>query len=135
MYSQLVFIIFVLIHRRPPGPTRTATPLPYPTLFRTANRQLRELTGSARHNPHIHELETRIQEYESKLEGMAKLQQGAQTLSELEPTIKQLRSEEHTSELQSLMRLAYAVFCLKHKTTQQESTLTRNTHKLTKTNT
>src|SRR3546814_4991061 len=29
------------------------------------------------------------------------------------------RSEEHTSELQSLMRISYAVFCLKHKTTQQ----------------
>src|SRR3546814_6856518 len=32
------------------------------------------------------------------------------------------RSEEHTSELQSLMRIAYAVFCLKKKTTQKEDT-------------
>src|SRR3546814_7358384 len=36
------------------------------------------------------------------------------------------RSEEHTSELQSLMRTSYAVFCLKQKKTQ---TQTRNTHK------
>src|SRR3546814_9454038 len=32
------------------------------------------------------------------------------------------RSEEHTSELQSLMRISYAVFCLKKKTTKQQST-------------
>src|SRR3546814_5383239 len=32
------------------------------------------------------------------------------------------RSEEHTSELQSLMRLSYAVFCLKHKTTRPQPT-------------
>src|SRR3546814_5192690 len=35
-----------------------------------------------------------------------------------------LRSEEHTSELQSLMRISYAVFCLKKKTT-----ITNNTHR------
>src|SRR3546814_3835939 len=34
-------------------------------------------------------------------------------------TIMQIRSEEHTSELQSLMRISYAVFCLKKKTTLQ----------------
>src|SRR3546814_8091518 len=33
--------------------------------------------------------------------------------------LEQVRSEEHTSELQSLMRISYAVFCLKNKTTQQ----------------
>src|SRR3546814_8860595 len=34
-----------------------------------------------------------------------------------EPALKAIRSEEHTSELQSLMRISYAVFCLKTKTT------------------
>src|SRR3546814_8932736 len=34
------------------------------------------------------------------------------------PAIKDIRSEEHTSELQSLMRISYAVFCLKKKTKQ-----------------
>src|SRR3546814_3157051 len=38
------------------------------------------------------------------------------------------RSEEHTSELQSLMRISYAVFCLKKKTNKQPSTLTTITH-------
>src|SRR3546814_5032127 len=36
-----------------------------------------------------------------------------------EKAIFQIRSEEHTSELQSLMRISYAVFCLKKKTTQK----------------
>src|SRR3546814_434116 len=38
-----------------------------------------------------------------------------------------LRSEEHTSELQSLMRISYAVFCLKKKKTQQKNKMTSNT--------
>src|SRR3546814_10646153 len=37
-----------------------------------------------------------------------------------------LRSEEHTSELQSLMRISYAVFCLKKKTKQQDQQLTKH---------
>src|SRR3546814_7251101 len=41
------------------------------------------------------------------------------------------RSEEHTSELQSLMRISYAVFCLKKKTQQRSGT---STHDITKTN-
>src|SRR3546814_1054927 len=38
----------------------------------------------------------------------------------LEEAIRQVRSEEHTSELQSLMRISYAVFCLKKKNTTKE---------------
>src|SRR3546814_10237949 len=42
-----------------------------------------------------------------------------------------IRSEEHTSELQSLMRISYAVFCLKKKKqqTQKNNTLTKHNHK------
>src|SRR3546814_4366188 len=43
-------------------------------------------------------------------------------------SLGQFRSEEHTSELQSLMRISYAVFCLKKKTTPTHNT----THKMTK---
>src|SRR3546814_986057 len=39
------------------------------------------------------------------------------------------RSEEHTSELQSLMRISYAVFCLKKKKTKTEHTITKEHHK------
>src|SRR3546814_1535720 len=41
------------------------------------------------------------------------------------------RSEEHTSELQSLMRISYAVFCLKKKTYNKHRTYTKHTHKHT----
>src|SRR3546814_7088144 len=40
----------------------------------------------------------------------------------------QLRSEEHTSELQSLMRISYAVFCLKKKTQLKNRTFSRNSN-------
>src|SRR3546814_5935601 len=40
---------------------------------------------------------------------------------------QQARSEEHTSELQSLMRISYAVFCLKKKTTQKQQHILNNT--------
>src|SRR3546814_8591443 len=42
-----------------------------------------------------------------------------------EDSKKMIRSEEHTSELQSLMRISYAVFCLKKKTTKQQENTTR----------
>src|SRR3546814_2907619 len=74
--------------RRPPRSTRTDTLFPYTTLFRS------------RH-------ETIIRE--KKLEAEAKLSYRSK---HSEP----VRSEEHTSELQSLMRISYAVFCLKKKT-------------------
>src|SRR3546814_1301967 len=40
-----------------------------------------------------------------------------------------IRSEEHTSELQSLMRISYAVFCLKKKTTKKNNTVTHTLYK------
>src|SRR3546814_13655197 len=84
-----LFFFFLMI-RRPPRSTRTDTLFPYTTLFRSAgaghfNHLGRHVAGSALHRC-VH---CRI------LLGM--------------------RSEEHTSELQSLMRISYAVFCLKKK--------------------
>src|SRR3546814_466346 len=46
--------------------------------------------------------------------------------------IKMCRSEEHTSELQSLMRISYAVFCLKKKNTKCSTTSTQDNQQLTK---
>src|SRR3546814_2868226 len=45
-----------------------------------------------------------------------------------------LRSEEHTSELQSLMRISYAVFCLKKKNNTQQRVYNHNTHSITPNN-
>src|SRR3546814_5083165 len=44
----------------------------------------------------------------------------------VEPAVRIFRSEEHTSELQSLMRISYAVFCLKKKTQNRTETITSN---------
>src|SRR3546814_6588390 len=91
-----VIDIFVLMIRRPPRSTRTATLFPYTTLFRSENLVL----------------------------ALCIRQQGAnmiavEALLLQRPDHRLGRSEEHTSELQSLMRSSYAVFCLKKKKNQQ----------------
>src|SRR3546814_7129482 len=78
--------------RRPPRSTRTDTLFPYTTLFRSSRRPRRD---------------------RSMLAGWALMLLG--DLVPAPPDPDSLRSEEHTSELQSLMRISYAVFCLKQK--------------------
>src|SRR3546814_3219293 len=88
--------------RRPPRSTRTDTLFPYTTLFRSdAGQQCpggRSGTHARRRGNHRFHTSSR--------EGNA----GKRAANRL-----MLRSEEHTSELQSLMRISYAVFCLKKK--------------------
>src|SRR3546814_8424331 len=71
--------------RRPPRSTRTDTHCPYTTLFRSGDAQ----------EPEVGEGNDEVGAYHQDAVGR--------------------RSEEHTSELQSLMRTSYAVFCLKKK--------------------
>src|SRR3546814_6224975 len=90
--------------RRPPRSTRTDTLFPYTTLFRS--------TGAARHahgpgQPFVH----RHGPGRSRGDGLFDHRIHDPTLLDQLPG----RSEEHTSELQSLMRISYAVFCLKKK--------------------
>src|SRR3546814_10451547 len=85
--------------RRPPRSTRTDTLFPYPTLFRSCHRSRRDVSGGEPGSSST-SLSTR------------------QSPSGYPPRLcdrprPRLRSEEHTSELQSLMRTSYAVFCLK----------------------
>src|SRR3546814_7767946 len=54
-------------------------------------------------------------------------------LYRIRPAALQKRSEEHTSELQSLMRISYAVFCLKKNITPQKQTLHTNDNQYTST--
>src|SRR3546814_7949529 len=82
--------------RRPPRSTRTDTLFPYTTLFRSLSAHVCLHPG--RDEPHRRR-EKRV--------GAADHQPDAQ--------VRTHRSEEHTSELQSLMRISYAVFCLKKK--------------------
>src|SRR3546814_10829859 len=96
--------------RRPPRSTRTDTLFPYTTLFRShLHRRPRRHPPAAegpRHRLRVPELRALrppdgAREHRLPAEGA----EGPQE-----------RSEEHTSELQSLMRISYAVFCLKKKT-------------------
>src|SRR3546814_5586339 len=79
--------------RRPPRSTRTDTLFPYTTLFRSGERRIELVRAGV--DPGAQRLAAGLAEG------------GLQQVAVLD------RSEEHTSELQSLMRISYAVFCLK----------------------
>src|SRR3546814_9720725 len=105
--------------RRPPRSTRTDTLFPYTTLFRScwrrrAQRQAGLLTAAIQQHPARARSEperTRPQRVEQTCQ-----QPGcSSSLPNKQSKSHHLRSEEHTSELQSLMRISYAVFCLKKK--------------------
>src|SRR3546814_3995469 len=80
--------------RRPPKSTRTDTLFPYTTLFRSIANLISKLP-----KPNSHQKALIVTEIISSGRSITLL----------------VRSEEHTSELQSLMRISYAVFCLKKK--------------------
>src|SRR3546814_8175411 len=95
--------------RRPPRSTRTDTLFPYTTLFRSPapidpprpiEGAIRQCDDTQRQSAQVHRLQLLVK--------------------------TQRRSEEHTSELQSLMRISYAVFCLKKKTNIQIAPTTQN---------
>src|SRR3546814_3139082 len=92
--------------RRPPRSTRTDTLFPYTTLFRSAHRHGAELRAQR-----IDHLVVPIAAHDNPGERRAHLPRHEAGRAD------NRRSEEHTSELQSLMRISYAVFCLKKKNT------------------
>src|SRR3546814_995170 len=138
-----IIIFFFLIIRRPTRSTRTDTLFPYTTLFRS----LAELGAMADSRARVRVFSDdgfcvwdplimrRALEYVKAFDGVVaqhaqdpRLTEGAQmnegaVSAELGlagwPAVAEERSEEHTSELHSLMRISYAVFCLKKKTRQQ----------------
>src|SRR3546814_13166939 len=116
----MLSVCFLMI-RRPPRSTRTDTLFPYTTLFRSpGNSRIAHLRGSergpegryrSRHNRRSKGVTMKILQpagwsrpkgYSNAIEARGRT-----------------RSEEHTSELQSLMRISYAVFCLKKKKKKQ----------------
>src|SRR3546814_13860088 len=103
------FLFCFLMIRRPPRSTRTDTLFPYTTLFRSpavdAGRAAVARTIAARHVAHRARMGTACA-------GDPAWQQSPGRCR---------RSEEHTSELQSLMRISYAVFCLKKKNTKTKT--------------
>src|SRR3546814_7412618 len=98
--------------RRPPRSTRTDTLFPYTTLFRS-------LTGWAQINyPYGASVEDARVKLEYDLYYAKNYSPFLDLLILLQTVRVVLRSEEHTSELQSLMRISYAVFCLKKNNTK-----------------
>src|SRR3546814_9658893 len=116
--------------RRPPRSTRTDTLFPYTTLFRSLRGVDGKLFGQQRH----HRLHA-IQQGEGRKTATEQRHHRTHEQRGAFFDVDVVRSEEHTSELQSLMRISYAVFCLKKKTniTQQhiESINTRDKNKNT----
>src|SRR3546814_3438421 len=105
--------------RRPPGSTRSATLCPYTTLFRSVRRyRSRSLALRERHVSFAGPHPCAATQPDAQLRPPARvgLRAGHAARRDLGAGVIQTRSEEHTSELQSLMRISYAVFCLKKKT-------------------
>src|SRR3546814_1469439 len=103
--------------RRPPRSTRTDTLFPYTTLFRS------NYILDANVDKHI--TETIL--YPTPNTAARKLMPDSYQNN---PVIFPPRSEEHTSELQSLMRISYAVFCLKKKTNTTNYKTPHNTNNI-----
>src|SRR3546814_10270695 len=96
--------------RRPPRSTRTDTLFPYTTLFRSARYAQAAVRICAVIRLELPRFVWRRGDDGADRQGIqGVLPEGAGQHP------RQLRSEEHTSELQSLMRISYAVFCLKKK--------------------
>src|SRR3546814_10350233 len=101
--SSLISVFFLMI-RRPPRSTLTDTLFPYTTLFRSARTQ-----------PQFRLVCVFFRQGIGLRVGDIGRIADDQIVDLARHRRKQIRSEEHTSELQSLMRISYAVFCLKKK--------------------
>src|SRR3546814_7516250 len=117
--------------RRPTGSTRTDHPFPYPTRFRSAHREERaaggeQLVDGAPEGPDLRVLavarvpgagadDDEVVAVERAGLVLVVADHGRGHAHHREHVAQHVRSEEHTSELQSLMRISYAVFCLKTK--------------------
>src|SRR3546814_1611712 len=108
------------MRRRPPRSTRTDTLFPYTTLFRSVGQPV---SPSARGLAEV-EVDEAVDDdprsagHPDRRGGHAGLRSSGQDRIDL----GRVRSEEHTSELQSLMRISYAVFCLKKKKIDKNET-------------
>src|SRR3546814_6047906 len=96
--------------RRPPRSTRTDTLFPYTTLFRSARESRQSSSQRKPRGPRLfRSTDDRSPQW------LRRRRHKPPCLVRLHWRSELGRSEEHTSELQSLMRISYAVFCLKKK--------------------
>src|SRR3546814_4845675 len=104
---SILCVLFFFMIRRPPISTRTDTLFPYTTLFRSID----DIQHAVVADQYLAGgLDQKIGIFLGVIEQADGL------------ACKSIRSEEHTSELQSLMRISYAVFCLKKKLNIAHST-------------
>src|SRR3546814_18207514 len=108
LFVVCVFFFFLMI-RRPPRSTRTDTLFPYTTLFRSADN-----TEGKVQEEHLVLDQARSSRFLAGTSAVFGLRPHEAVLAAVGLGLAE-RSEEHTSELQSLMRISYAVFCLKKK--------------------
>src|SRR3546814_7429684 len=99
--------------RRPPRSTRTDTLFPYTTLFRSVSAVQAKLRVQL-------QAMQKKQRYEEEEDDNNDEEADNEDEEDDNDDKKNTRSEEHTSELQSLMRISYAVFCLKKKMTNKK---------------
>src|SRR3546814_4412674 len=120
--------------RRPPISTRTATLFPYTTLFRSTAKLPRWADVFPYVNGGLFSGSPAVPRF-SKIARSYLLHIGSLDWTKINPDIfgsmiQAVRSEEHTSELQSLMRISYAVFCLKKKIYKTQHTMCYNYYKI-----
>src|SRR3546814_5899972 len=102
--------------RRPPRSTRTDTLFPYTTLFRSGEQAVVDHPDRA-----APALFGRLEDEHHPAAGR-RMRDQVLRRAQQRGGVAVVRSEEHTSELQSLMRISYAVFCLKKKRTTIKTT-------------
>src|SRR3546814_3910470 len=119
---------FVLMIRLPPRSTRTDTLCPYTSLFRSSAWRERDHQAARGRQPRGRIGKVELQSQPAWPVHLVKLGLALDQLDDRHRIDVGLRSEEHTSELQSLMRISYAVFCLKKKTTTMTDIISNTAH-------
>src|SRR3546814_9695667 len=112
--------------RRPPRSTRTDTLFPYTTLFRSTHASFSRCEKMlSRYSLIMRRRRSNCSRFIVQSPQSKKCELAASAIdSDDRGSARARRSEEHTSELQSLMRISYAVFCLKKKTKKKKQTTT-----------
>src|SRR3546814_2518331 len=118
--------------RRPPRSTRTDPLFPYPTLFRSALDFSMPRLGGVFQEILVAAVQLLRRGVLRGRRGRRRLGLGHAAAGHQHCARRHQRSEEHTSELQSLMRISYAVFCLK-KTKNKSQHITYKKHAITST--
>src|SRR3546814_7951750 len=113
-------LCFFLMKRRPPRPTRTDTLFPDTTPFRSAKARLYNLAADPTEQ---HDLSAQQPQRVAQLSAMIEAQNRDMAKPIWPGLVEGPRSEEHTAELQSLMSISYAVFCLKTKNSIEQNTV------------